>query len=742
MDIDDLEKQLGLSDENLNNDKTNEELEDIINLLNSSEEDIINIQNDSEIFEGLSQEELDMLMQEDAEIDINDIDTDPMSDISIYADEKPLTEELKESISSGEDEEENQEDGQDSEELSDQQDEEYEEDGEDEEQTMSEEDFLSFMSEDGEDEQEEPSQEDENVYAEQNDEPIEEQIMSEEDFLNFMEIPEGEGEFLEFVEAPKKGKKQKKAKKPKNAKKDNSKGDKPSILIIGSIIFLITLIIITIIFFTVAIKKANSIAVQNQIDSDNALSKYRPEDKNTVYFDMAKNIDDETIILEKVHIGQKNTTFYFKNKIDLIKYNITLTDAEENLYPMDLNFTVDGHNKNNTILRFDSIIGNKKGLKLIFESLSTGEKTEFNLSFDATLEPEQTTYINSRIKNYFEDYSININYSEFGENYSRIDYTIEPIGNANYQMQQGNLNEKDYIKLKEGEEYVGALADKPVAYSIDNKIIGRMDFESVENTKGDVIIQFDNIYKKYPINEKFSLSQIRNGNISYDFGKYRVKIEGMHKFDNKYVLVLHTQDTSISTEGKSPNSNRVETKLDVEMIATDKNGVDIIISPTEVRSASYGTDIIFDLDEQQMSILRGISTNNISVNLKSALLKEKSATIPLSLNRGLDRQIVSHEIMEKQISQAFESRLKGKNYIDLTNNTDLIKEYTPLMGKVIKSDLTFVSKNLDNDQLEAIVQESIQIKEEGKTKVVYKNHKIKAKYENDKWTIYFDEIIK
>ena len=82
MDIDDLEKDLGLSSDD-DNDNSNDELEDIINLLNSSEDDIIRIKNDTEIFEGLSQEELDLLMKQDEELDISDIDTEVMNDISI-----------------------------------------------------------------------------------------------------------------------------------------------------------------------------------------------------------------------------------------------------------------------------------------------------------------------------------------------------------------------------------------------------------------------------------------------------------------------------------------------------------------------------------------------------------------------------------------------------------------------------------------------------------------------------------
>ena len=65
MDIKELEKQFGISDneEKIDDEDKNQELEDIINLLNSPEDEIININNNTDVFEGLSQEELDLLMK-------------------------------------------------------------------------------------------------------------------------------------------------------------------------------------------------------------------------------------------------------------------------------------------------------------------------------------------------------------------------------------------------------------------------------------------------------------------------------------------------------------------------------------------------------------------------------------------------------------------------------------------------------------------------------------------------------
>lgn len=638
MDIEELGKKLGITDDENNNKASDEELEDLINLLNSPEEEIINIENDSESF-GLSQEELDLLMSQDDNTETN-IENDVSEEIS---------EEVEVFETSGEE-------------------------------------------------------------------------LSDDALLKFAE----------------------------QTKKHDSDNKKNRIIIISSIIFLSLLIIFTIIFFTIAINKVNNLNVQKEIEKDKLASRYNPENKNTIYFDMAKDIDGKTLILEKAHISKLNTTFYFKNKIDLMKYNIVLTDSNENLYPMDLNFTVDDTNEDNSILRFDTIIGNNKDFRLIFESIATGEKAEFNLKFDINLEEENIIYLNSKLKNSFNGYNININYAQFGDNSSRIDYTIEPTGEVNHKIYQGRVNKTDYVKLKQDDRYINPIGNKPFTTSIDNKIIGRMDFSNIEDKNEDVILEFDEIYKRYDLNKKISLNDIKNRNISYDFDKYKLFIEGMPKFDNKYVLVLNAKDTTISTENRPSDYDNIETILDVEISAVNSNGVEIIISPTEIKSAKYGTDIIFELDEYQMGILRGISPNNIYVNVKSALLKEDKVIIPLNLSRGMEREIISHQIMEEQILNSFKSRLENRNSVnnikgftsDVLSNDILMKEYTSLPNKKLKNDITIISKNIDEEYLEAIIQEAIQVKDGDNIKVIYMTHKIKANNEENQWYIYSDEIIK
>ena len=659
MDIEELEKQLGLSDNKDKNEGENQELEDIINLLNQPEEEIIDLSQSTDAFEGLSQEELDMLMQQDEEISIDDMETDVVNDISVYdnkeTDEKEVIEKL-ESIK------------------------EYEENNN--------------------------IQEEQSLHTDALEEDEEAQGLDE---------------------------------------KSKTKLDKHTVIIFSSIIFLTILIIITIIFFTIAIKRANNIAIQEEIKKDNLISKYTPEDENTVYFDMAKNINGETLILEKVHINELNTTFYFKNNIDVKKYNIVLTDKNNSLYAMDLDFTNNGNDENATILRFNSIEGEIENLELIFESIETGEKAIFNLEFTAHLIKEDIKYINGDIKNNFGDYNIDINYAQFSDRFSRIDYTIEPNDNISYEIQQGALGESNYIKLKENEVYIEPLSNKPVASNIDNKIIGRMDFKNIENKDGTVVLEFKNLYRKYTINEKVSLNSVKSGNTTYKFDNYELFIEGMPNFEDTYVLVAHAEDVNTSVENRPDDFNHIEVKLDAEIIANLPNGIELIISPTEIKSARYGTDIIFKLDKQQYSMLKSTSEDNVFINIKSMLIKEDDVSIPISLSRSMQREIISHQVVEENLEKAFVSRLEGNpsGFSNEVLNDEMLKnQYNSLQQGKKKNTISILSKNIEDTYIEAIVREAIQIEDKGNIKVVYMTHKIKASYIEDKWVIDYDEIIK
>lgn len=708
----------------------NEELDDIINILNSSEDDLIDLEGaNSDIFEGLSKEELDKLTQLDEELNIDDIETDVINNISVYdekeVDEDDVLKRMKETEAK-----------------------------EDEENEQIEEQQLQQTQKVDQSLDEVLQTLEQNNKEEQEGYDLEQQLndLSQEDDLNedIFNLQQENNDFNLIDNMQQDENKDKKSKKEKKLKKQKlqtgEKKDKTTVIIMSTIVFLVILIIITMVSFGIAIIKANKIAIQKQVEADIAVSKYVPEDENTVYFEKACDIDGETLILEKVHINDIYTTFYFKNNINPMKYNIILTDEQKNIYPMDLKFTKNGDVENSSILRFAPIDGKIKNFMLIFESLETGQKAEFALNFDVTLQQEKVKYINSDITNDLGDYCININYAQFSPSSTRIDYTIEGKDDATYEIQQGSLGETNYIKLKEGQTYIEPLALKPLAVNIDkNKIIGRMDFKNITTDGQNLVLMFENMYKKYPINKKVSLSEIKNGTLSYNVDNYKIFLEGMPNFNNTYVLVAHAEDTTIDTTNRPDDFNHTEVRLDVELIATNSEGVEVIISPTEIKSEKFGTDTIFKLDDSQYSIINSTNANNIFVNIKSILIKSQDVGVPINLSRAMDRELVSHQNIETQIKDAFISRINGNPTgftPDVSSNENLKREYDYLKNLKKKSSINFICKNIDRDNLDAIIQETIQIEDKDGIRILYRTHKIKASNQDNNWTIYYDEIIK
>ncbi len=283
-----------------------------------------------------------------------------------------------------------------------------------------------------------------------------------------------------------------------------------------------------------------------------------------------------------------------------------------------------------------------------------------------------------------------------------------------------------------------------------------MDFERVHNYNSNLILSFNNLYKKYNINKTINLGQINNiekdGGIEFDFDKYKLFIEGMPNFDDIFVLVFHAEDTTISTENRAEDFNRVEVLLNAEIALTTSSGMELILKPTDVKSSSRGTDMIFKVSQFEKNILSGLEPAYVKINIDSALIKTDDISIPINLSRAMDRQLVLDKMMNSQIKEAFISRLDYKYYsknnikgfdTSVLENTAIMQEYKIEEARLNPTyDAIILSEKLEDDKVYALVQEIEKYTLNGKQYTSYKTHKITAIYKEDKWIIIEDDIIK
>lgn len=530
-------------------------------------------------------------------------------------------------------------------------------------------------------------------------------------------------------------------------------------VIIYSIIgVLLSAIIIAIIFFIFAFKKVNAINLEKQIEIENekVQATFVPEESNSAYLEIANRIDNFDIILEKISIDSKYIKISIISDMDYSKYDFVLTDGGNKLYPTDINFIKQDNGKFDIRFYNDDTILNEYTLSI--RSIGTGETIDFIFEIPKIEKSNTVRYLNNIIDKKGDKFSLNITGGIFSEGGSSIYYTLEPEKDANFEIQQGFLNTEDLITAKENNKNLEPLGQKVLSVRLKNgSILGRMDFEKVSRYDSNLIISFNNLYKKYDINKSIDLGKLnakeKEGGVEFQFDKYKLFIESMPKFDDLFVLVFHGEDTTISTENREPTFNRVEVLLNAEIALTTSSGMEIILKPSSVKSSNIGTDMIFKLSSFEKNLLLGLEPASIKINVQSALIRTDDVHIPINLSRAMDRKITADRMMEQQIKEAFISRLNykyhSKNNIkgfseNILKDLDLMQEYQVTKDRLNPSyDIVILSEKLENNDVYALVQEIEKYTLNGKEYTSYKTHKIEAIYEEEKgWTIIEDEIIK
>lgn len=666
MDLRKLEEELGIenySEEEL--EKSNEEVEDIINLLNSSEDGAISLEEDN------SEQTLEELIEKDENTEIEEIDTEVIKDISTYDDENNKVPE----------------------------------------------DIISKI-EDIENESNEENNEQNN----------QENIENEEEHISIEEFEEETSKDFEIHSA----------------------------IIYFTIFALIAVIAIFSVFFVFAIKKANEINLEKQIEKENEKIQASniPKEANSAYIGIAEKIDSIPITLEKISVDSEYLKLFLISDMEYQKYKFSLTNSEK-FYPMDINFVKKIDDKIELRFYNDNTLFEEYTLNI--ESLETGEKTKFTFKIPKIEKSEKIKYLNHITENKKDGFCVNITGGKFCENGTSIYYSIQSQPESNFEIQQGFLSKNDLITLKEENKPIEILNKKPLISNFDDKLtLGRIDFEKVSNYNSNLVLSFNDLYKKYKINKIINLNQLqsnKNSNgIEIEFDKYKLFIEGMPIFDDTLVLVFHCEDSSISTENKSQSVNRVQSFLNAEIYLTTKSGMEVVIKPTEVKSADVGTDMIFKLSETEKNLLNNTSPSNIKINIDSALIKTDDVHMPINLSKAMEKELIVDKIMEEQIKSAFLSRLdykySSKNSIkgfaeNILQDKDLMQEYEKDVNKLNPSyEVLILSKRLEGNEIYAIVQEFEKYELNGANNTTYKTHKIKAIYENNEWNIVEDEIIK
>ena len=235
---------------------------------------------------------------------------------------------------------------------------------------------------------------------------------------------------------------------------------------------------------------------------------------------------------------------------------------------------------------------------------------------------------------------------------------------------------------------------------------------------------------------------------------YKIVIEGLGFFNDQVVLVLHGEDKNIKFQKDKPNANRVEVRLDAQVVATTSAGVEIILDG-KCTSAQYGTDMIFPITDSNRDLIYGMGAGNIKLRIASALVKiDDNIKFEFDLK---DAKTENDTVKEKacdDIVDAFEKRLaykSGEKSVEsvigfdekLKKKGDILAEYAPVkITEKAEYSAQVISSAIENDKAYAVVQEVWKGIDGIKEIHFYRTHKVVAQKGDYFWTIIEDNVIK
>lgn len=482
---------------------------------------------------------------------------------------------------------------------------------------------------------------------------------------------------------------------------------------------------------------------------------FKSNSANYIYISQNAEFDGMSFRIEKMLVDSTATLFYINKKINVQNYDIILTDNKGEMYTMDLSFIQSSEPKedsNETILRFEPLNLNVKNINLAFYNPDTSERINFKFDF---LEPIAETPIryafDKPIKYKNSDISVNIDHAIFSSSGSRIDYTIKS-NSDNYTIDYGTGEYKNSVILEEGGISVRKSKNHPSSYFFNdgNILLNRMDFRSIGNLNNKVYITFKDMFKRYSYNKDIPSSSIGKDGYVIDIDNYRIVIEGMAVFGNRYVLVYHAEDKNIPFDEKNPNANRVEAQLKADLVFSSDSGMEAVFNGV-CKSANYGTDMLFDIGTQYAGFA---AMGSAKIRVEAILISIDDATIELDLSKESTKTEKKRKEAESDIVDAFEGRLAYKSGIkdmeslsgfseELVKTDTFLADYSPydLSENPFYSAQVITSAIVDG-KFYGVIQEEwkgvVGIKEIH----FHRTHKVTAQKGDLHWIVTGDNVIK
>ncbi len=518
--------------------------------------------------------------------------------------------------------------------------------------------------------------------------------------------------------------------------------------------------------FAYQLKRKKNLEMQGKLQV--SVPVYNANSPNYIYLAQEKEFKGENLKLIKMSVDSEATVFYFNRDLDFMLHEVELNDKNGKNYNIDLSFVETNSEMKNSCVRFESLDTGIDEFTLSILDSNTEEKVSYTIVLKGDLEYIPTKYISNPITVVDAKNNVSLVLEDvmFATTGTTLNYRLNWKYDDGYiQLGWEDDSIDEVILVNEKNTALNISRSYPATYSFveDNTIIGRMDFERVQNLNSKVDIKFKNIYWiKDMMDTEISLDNISYNTHGKDvksknitFGRYKLEFERFGIFENYAILVYNAKDLLMPE--MEDNSNRVEAKIKAELVITDKiyDGVEAVVEG-KCLSKQEGAQLTFDIGSVS-EIVAKFSNPEYSLRVSYVGLKLDDEEISLDLSQLDDTTIQEDkEEIKDFVLEATEKRLAVKSLeIDkseldkyfsdeILSDESIIRDYfktTNLVGKAEYS-AQILTMGKDREKYYAVVQEAWKGNEGIREVHFYRTHKMVISKIDGEWVVIEDFVVK
>ena len=481
-----------------------------------------------------------------------------------------------------------------------------------------------------------------------------------------------------------------------------------------------------------------------------------PNNQNFIFLGLETEFRDEVVTLEKMIVDQTATVFYLDREFNALTTSFTLTDNVGRLYNPDLSFSgADMIRASGSIVRFEPLIGRGSRFTLTMRDRMLDETAVFQFDLERSSDFIPARHINEPIRLTGTPAGVNIALENaiFSSAGSIINFTFrwtDDISNVLINPLAGGMPS---ISLNSPTRTVLPTRREPVLYHFPEfqVTLGRMDFAPVDNLTSDMSISFNNLFEDIPINKAIPTTGLFTDEedewVHISASNNIAVLERMGRMGDNFVLVMHTLDRQ---------GNRVESIPNATLMLTVRDGFNIPLDGSS-RSGSIGTDVLFGIPNQFRNEIRTVFPANISLNLRSLLVRLSDASGSISLLAADDRLSAEADFAKTSVINAFLERLRYKSSIiplsqvhgfseDVLNDELLMRNYAPV--HIGQYETTMFAAQIvsyafiDSNTLICVVSETWKHERSSGIVEFNRKHQVIARRTGGNWVIVSDELVR